>query len=78
MRLRVIAESKADYAAWVREQQAPLPSAKVTEFTKLAKPWGACVPLHHQHQEDGRAGRSDRTSPTSATGRHSRAATSTR
>jgi cytochrome c oxidase subunit 2 len=39
MRLRVIAESKADYAAWIRDQQAPLSAAKVTEFNKLAKPW---------------------------------------
>ncbi|MDQ1508973.1 MAG: cytochrome c oxidase subunit [Actinomycetota bacterium] len=45
MRLRVIAESKADYAAWIRDQQAPLSAAKVTEFNKLAKPWG-CTSCH--------------------------------
>jgi cytochrome c oxidase subunit 2 len=45
MRLRVVAESKADYAAWVRQQQAPLSSTKVTEFNTLAKPW-ACVSCH--------------------------------
>ena len=45
MRLRVIAQTKADYEAWVREQQAPLSAAKVSEFDKLAKPWG-CVTCH--------------------------------
>jgi cytochrome c oxidase subunit 2 len=45
MRLRVIAESKADYEAWIREQQAPLSATKVSEFNKLAKPWG-CVSCH--------------------------------
>ena len=45
MRLRVIAESKADYAAWVHQQQTPLSGAKVTRFDTLAKPWG-CTSCH--------------------------------
>jgi len=45
MRLRVIAESKADYERWIREQETPLSAAKVTEFDKLAKPWG-CTSCH--------------------------------
>jgi cytochrome c oxidase subunit II len=45
MRLRVIAETKADYEKWIREQRAPLSAAKVAEFDKLAKPWG-CVSCH--------------------------------
>jgi cytochrome c oxidase subunit 2 len=45
MRLRVIAQTKPDYEKWIREQQAPLPGAKVTEFDTLAKPWG-CTTCH--------------------------------
>jgi cytochrome c oxidase subunit II len=45
MRLRVIAESKTDYEAWVRQQQTPLSGAKVKQFDTLAKPW-ACTSCH--------------------------------
>jgi len=45
MRLRVIAESKADYEQWIRQQEAPLSAAKVTRFTALTKPWG-CLSCH--------------------------------
>jgi len=45
MRLRVIAQSKADYEDWVREQQAALPEATVAKWDTLAKPWG-CVSCH--------------------------------
>jgi cytochrome c oxidase subunit 2 len=45
MRLRVIAQTKADYEAWVRDQQTPLSADKVAEFNKLAKPWG-CTSCH--------------------------------
>jgi cytochrome c oxidase subunit 2 len=45
MRLRVVAESRADYDAWVRRQQAPLSAGMVANFNNLAKPW-ACVSCH--------------------------------
>lgn len=45
MRLRVIAESKADYEKWISEQQAPLSGTKVARFDTLAKPWG-CTTCH--------------------------------
>jgi cytochrome c oxidase subunit II len=45
MRLRVIAESRADYDKWVGEQLTPLAGDKVSEFDALAKPWG-CVSCH--------------------------------
>ncbi len=45
MRLRVIAESKSDYAQWIREQQTPLPETAVSRFNTLAKPWG-CTTCH--------------------------------
>ena len=34
MRLRVIAQTQADYDAWVQQQQAPLSATAVDEFTK--------------------------------------------
>lgn len=45
MRMRVVAESKTDYDAWVRQQKAPLSETKVKDFDTLAKPW-ACVSCH--------------------------------
>jgi len=45
MRLRVIAQSRADYDAWVRQQQTPLSGPKITQFDTLAKPWG-CLSCH--------------------------------
>jgi len=51
MRLRVVAESKADYEAWVRQQQTPLSGPKVTQFDTLAKPWG-CTTCHSVTNRD--------------------------
>ena len=50
MRLRVIAESEADYDAWVAQQQTPLASDKVAQFTKqICEPVGLpLVPLGHE------------------------------
>lgn len=45
MRLRVIAQSKSDYEAWIRQQQTPLSSAKVADFNTFAKQWG-CLSCH--------------------------------
>jgi cytochrome c oxidase subunit 2 len=46
MRLRVIAQTEADYQAWVRSQQTPLSEAKVTEFDKtISGEWG-CISCH--------------------------------
>ena len=46
MRLRVVAESEADYDAWVSQQQTPLAPAKVDQFTKqISAKWG-CLSCH--------------------------------
>jgi len=46
MRLRVIAQTEADYDKWVREQQTPLSDAKVQEFVKkISGQWG-CAQCH--------------------------------
>jgi cytochrome c oxidase subunit 2 len=45
MRLRVIAQTKTDYEAWVAQQKTPLSGPKVTQFDALAKPWG-CTQCH--------------------------------
>jgi cytochrome c oxidase subunit II len=55
MRLRVVAQSKADYDAWVRQQQAPLPADKVTQFDTLAKSW-ACTSCHSVTNRDKTVG----------------------
>jgi len=46
MRLRVIAQTEADYDTWVRQQQTPLSAAKVQEFDKtISGQWG-CITCH--------------------------------
>ncbi|MGO9876038.1 MAG: cytochrome c oxidase subunit II [Acidimicrobiia bacterium] len=46
MRLRVIAQTKADYDTWVAQQQTQLSAAKVTQFTQqISNRWG-CLSCH--------------------------------
>jgi len=46
MRLRVIAQSKADYDTWVTQQKTQLSSAQQTQFTKqISNQWG-CLSCH--------------------------------
>ena len=47
MRLRVIAQTQADYDAWVAQQQTPLAPAKVAEFDEARSraKWG-CLSCH--------------------------------
>jgi cytochrome c oxidase subunit 2 len=46
MRLRVVAQTGADYDKWVQDQKTPLPKATADQFTNtLSKQWG-CVSCH--------------------------------
>ncbi len=46
MRLRVVAQTEADYDEWVRQQKTPLPEAAVTQFSKdISAKWG-CASCH--------------------------------
>jgi cytochrome c oxidase subunit II len=46
MRMRVVAQTEADYDQWVRDQKTPLPPAAVDEFNKtIASKWG-CTTCH--------------------------------